>query len=264
MIKIDDLSLTFKKGEPLETHALRGLSLNIEKGDFITVIGSNGAGKTSFLNCLAGEIFPDSGKIFILEENVTSFPAEKRAAMVSRVFQDPRLGSCEILSIEENMALAMMRGQKHSMARAVNPKQRHYFRERLTLLNMGLEDRLNDPVGLLSGGQRQALSLIMATLQPAHILLLDEHTAALDPKISNTIMCLTEKIIKQWSLTALMVTHSMRQALDYGNRTVMLDEGQVILDITGQERKKITPERLIQRFTELRNIVIDDDALLLS
>ena len=264
MMRADNLRLTFNPGTPIENPALRGLSLNINEGEFVTVIGSNGAGKSTFLNAISGDTMVDSGKIVINGKDVTRAPAYKRAHLVARVFQDPMAGTCEALSIEENMALAFKRGGKRKLSFALNEANRALFREKLAILDLGLEQRLSDRMGLLSGGQRQAVSLLMATLQPSKILLLDEHTAALDPKTAAFVLRLTDRIIQEGKLTAMMVTHSMQQALDHGTRTVMLHQGQVVLDVSGDERRGMTVSDLLQLFERTRGEKVTDDALLLS
>lgn len=264
MLEARDLRLTFHPGTPIENRALRGLDLTIPTGQFITVIGSNGAGKSTFLNALSGDLLVDSGTIRIDGYDVTSLSAWQRSHLVGRVFQDPLAGTCEALTIEENMALAWRRGAGRSLRFAVNKPLRELFRDKLRLLDLGLENRLADRIGLLSGGQRQAVSLLMASLRPSRILLLDEHTAALDPKTAAFVLELTAKIVDEGQLTAMMVTHSMRQALDYGSRTVMLHEGQVILDVSGPSRHGMDVSDLLKMFERRRGEALTDDALLLS
>lgn len=264
MIELKDLRVTFGRGTPMETPALRGISLTIPTGQFVTVIGSNGAGKTTLLNVLSGETPVDSGQVLIDDTDVTPWPTHKRAEMVARVFQDPMAGSCANLTIAENLALAGARGRPRRFGGAVTKALRAEARDRLTRLGLGLEDRLDDPMELLSGGQRQAVSLLMATMNPMKILLLDEHTAALDPKIGAFVVELTRTIVGERQLTTLMVTHSMRQALDVGERTVMLHEGQVVLDVAGDERRGLKVEDLLHMFEKVRGQELDDDALLLG
>lgn len=264
MLKVQDLRITFNPGTPIENPALRGLSLEIPQGQFVTVIGSNGAGKSTFLNSVSGELMVDSGQIIIDGTDVTRKPTWDRANMVARVFQDPMAGTCEALTIEENMALAMARGKRRGFGRALNKELRELFKEKLAILNLGLEKRLTDRIGLLSGGQRQAVSLLMAALQPSRILLLDEHTAALDPKTASFVLELTDKIVKDAKLTTMMVTHSMRQALDYGDRTVMLHQGRVVLDVSGDERAGLDVPDLLKMFEKVRGEALADDALLLG
>ncbi|QBJ78713.1 MULTISPECIES: ABC transporter ATP-binding protein [Aquitalea] len=264
MMRADNLFKTFNPGTPLENPVLRGLSLTIESGQFVTVIGSNGAGKSTFLNAISGDISPDTGSLFIDGQDVTRQSAWQRAALVARVFQDPLAGTCEGLTIEENLALAMQRGQGRGLSRAVKASYREAFRDKLSTLKLGLENRLGDRMGLLSGGQRQAVSLLMASLQPSRLLLLDEHTAALDPKTAAFVLELTDRIVTENKLTALMVTHSMRQALDHGHRTVMLHQGRVVLDVSGDSRSRMDVPDLLAMFEQTRGEKLDDDALLLG
>ncbi|MFQ1011902.1 ABC transporter ATP-binding protein [Gilliamella apicola] len=264
MIKVGELQLTFNQGTPIENHVLRGLNLNISEGEFVTIIGSNGAGKSSLLNVISGDLLSDSGSVIINRKNVTRWPAWKRAGLVARVFQDPMVGTCENLTIEENLAIAYNRGHSFTLSPALNRKLRTIFKEKLATLNLGLENRLSDMMGLLSGGQRQAVSLLMSTLQPSKILLLDEHTAALDPKTAQFVLELTDQIVSKNHLTTMMVTHSMKQALEYGSRTVMLHQGQVVLDVSGEERTKLTVNDLLAMFEKTRGEKVTDDALLLG
>ena len=264
MMRAQNLRLTFNPGTPIENPALRGLSLNINDGEFVTVIGSNGAGKSTFLNAISGDTMVDSGSILINGQDVTRQAAHKRAHLVARVFQDPLAGTCEALSIEENMALAYSRGSKRGLGFALNKENRELFREKLSILKLGLENRLTDRIGLLSGGQRQAVSLLMASLQPSKILLLDEHTAALDPKTAAFVLELTDQIVSENQLTAMMVTHSMRQALDHGQRTVMLHQGKVVLDVSGEQRAGMDVPDLLNLFEQTRGEKVSDDALLLG
>lgn len=264
MMRADNLKVTFNAGTPIENPAMRGMSLHIQDGEFITVIGSNGAGKSTFLNAISGDLPVDSGSIRIDGQDVTRLPAHKRAHLVARVFQDPLAGTCEALSIEENMALAYSRGRKRGLKFALNKANRELFREKLAVLKLGLENRLTDRIGLLSGGQRQAVSLLMASLQPSKILLLDEHTAALDPKTAAFVLELTDQIIAENKLTAMMVTHSMRQALDHGSRTVMLHRGKVVLDVAGEQRAGMDVPDLLDLFEQTRGEKVSDDALLLD
>ncbi|WP_435102584.1 ABC transporter ATP-binding protein [Arhodomonas sp. AD133] len=264
MIRLENIHVTFNPGTAIETHALRGLNLEIPRGEFVTVIGSNGAGKSTMLNVLAGEIGCDAGKVVIGDEDVTRLSTAQRAGLVARVFQDPMAGTCENLSIEENLALARARGHRRGLRQAVAGDRRETFKERIAELNLGLERRLSDRMGLLSGGQRQAVSLLMATMNPMRILLLDEHTAALDPRTANFVMELTDRFVRESSLTTMMVTHSMRQALDHGDRTVMLHEGRVVLDVAGEERRGMKVENLLHMFEKVRGEEVADDALILG
>ena len=264
MIQVQDVDVTFNPGTVIETRALRALALTIPVGQFVTMIGSNGSGKSTLLNVLAGEVVADSGQVVVDDEDVTRWTTSKRAGLVSRVFQDPMAGTCEGLTIEENMALAQVRCRPRRLRLAIGGNLRERFRERLASLGLGLESRLQDRMGLLSGGQRQAVSLVMATLQPMKILLLDEHTAALDPKTAAFVMEMTDRFVEEGKLTALLVTHSMRQALDHGTRTVMLHEGQVVLDVADQEREGLEVTDLLQMFGKVRGEQLADDSLLLG
>lgn len=264
MLSAQDLHITFNPGTPIETRALRGMSLEIPGGQFVTVIGSNGAGKSTFLNAVSGELGVDSGRIEIDGIDMTRAPVWTRARHVARVFQDPLAGTCEDLTIEENMALAKLRGGRRGLARAVKPALREEFRAQLATLGLGLENRLSDRIGLLSGGQRQAVSLLMAALQPSRLLLLDEHTAALDPRTADFVLQLTARLVAEHQLTTMMVTHSMRQALDVGTRTVMLHQGRVVLDVAGREREGLDVHHLLDMFERVRGEQLDDDSLLLG
>ena len=263
MISISDLVKTFHRGSVNEVLALSGINLQVKKGDFITVIGSNGAGKSTLLNCLAGSYPIDSGHLLVDEQNVSHWPEYRRATQISRVFQDPLLGTCGPLSIEQNLALANRRGKSHGLRRGVQRSDRALFRKQLSQLNLGLETRLKDSVGLLSGGQRQALTLLMATLVKPKILLLDEHTAALDPKTALQVLKLTQKLIEDQRLTALMVTHNMRQALQLGNRLIMLHGGRIILDVSGSEKSAMSVEDLLEQFYKVRGEEFVSDRMLL-
>lgn len=263
MIEINDLVKTFHRGSINEVLALAGINLQVGKGDFITIIGSNGAGKSTLLNCLAGSYPIDSGHIGIDEQDVTRWPEHQRATLISRVFQDPLLGTCASLSIEQNLALANRRGRGHGLGKGVKRSDRELFCKQLAQLGLGLEERLKDQVGLLSGGQRQALTLLMATLIKPNILLLDEHTAALDPKTALQVLALTEQLIAEQQLTALMVTHNMRQALQLGNRLIMLHGGRVILDVSGREKAEMKVDDLLEQFYKVRGEEFVSDRMLL-
>lgn len=264
MIRVSDIHLTFNHNTPIENKVLRGLSLDIKAGEFVTIIGSNGAGKSSLLNTISGDYIPDQGKIIIDNTDVTKLPTWKRASFVARVFQDPMVGTCSSLSIEENLALAYHRGLKQRFVPALNQELRFLFKEKLATLNLGLENRLTDVMGLLSGGQRQAISLLMSSLQNSKVLLLDEHTAALDPKTAHFVLKLTDEIVNRNKLTTIMITHSMKQALEHGTRTVMLHEGNVILDVKGKERADMEVKDLLNLFEAQKGEELGDDALLLS
>jgi putative ABC transport system ATP-binding protein len=264
VISLRDIKVVFGRGTPLQKQALNGVNLTIEEGSFVTVIGSNGAGKSTMLGVLAGDVIATEGQVMIGSSDVTRKGTAARAGLVARVFQDPLAGSCGSLSIEENLALAARRGERRGLAAALGPRRRELFRERVADLGLGLENRMSDRMDLLSGGQRQAVSLVMATLAGSEVLLLDEHTAALDPGMAEFIMNLTQKIVSERRLTTLMVTHSMRQALDFGHRTVMLHGGEIVLDVAGDSRKNLQVEDLIAMFRKMRGQTLDDDALLIG
>lgn len=250
MIHLEDIAVTFGKGTVLETKALESVNLSIAEGEFVTVIGSNGAGKSTLLNSLSGDVRVDSGAVHIGHLDVTEQETHDRANLVARVFQDPMAGTCATLSIEENMAIALSRGQSRGLKVSITREVRDRFRQELSRLNLGLEDRLREPIGRLSGGQRQAISLIMAVMNPTKILLLDEHTAALDPKTAAFVMGLTQEIINERKLTTLMVTHSMQQALSHGTRTIMMHQGRIIFDCNGPERTGYSVADLLKLFDQ--------------
>jgi putative ABC transport system ATP-binding protein len=263
VIIAEDIHLTYNPGTAAENHVLRGLSLRLAEGEFATLIGGNGAGKSTLLGLLCGSMPPDSGSITIDGENVTADPAWRRAARVARVFQDPTDGTCHRLSIEQNLALAYGRGHRPSLFRpALTGKLRKLLREKLAALNLGLEKRMGAPMGLLSGGQRQAISLLMASLRGSKLLLLDEHTAALDPVTADFVMELTDRIVAENCLTTLMVTHSMRQALSHGTRIIMMHRGQIALDFTGEERAKLRVSDLLRAFASASGEEADDTLLM--
>lgn len=248
MIELSDVHVYFNKSTKIENHVLKGIDLKVLDGQFVTIIGGNGAGKSTLMNVLAGNLFPQKGMVTIDNIDVTKMSPEKRSGMVSRVFQDPMIGTFAELTIEENMALAIKRGKMRGLGRSIHHTAREQFREALADLDIGLESRLQDKVSSLSGGQRQSLSLMMATLLGSKILLLDEHTAALDPKIARRVMELTDKIIKKHKLTALMITHSMTQALEFGDRTIMMYHGKIVRDMFGDERSSLSADELIKYF----------------
>ncbi len=264
MIEIRELRVTFNPGTPLENPVLRGIDMQIPAGQFVTVIGSNGAGKSTLLNALAGEASATRGAVVIDGQDVTRWNVARRARWVARVFQDPLAGTCAELSVEENLALAAARGQRRGLSPAIRPESRGEFRDRLARLGLDLERRLDDRMNLLSGGQRQAVSLLMATLRPMKILLLDEHTAALDPKTAAFVLDLTRTLVAERQLTALMVTHNLRQALDMGDRTIMLHQGRVVFDIAGPERARLDVPDLLRLFSESQGEAATDDELLLG
>ena len=264
MIRAENLSVTFGKSTPLEKRALHGVDLTIDAGEFVSVIGSNGAGKSTLLSAIAGDVAATSGRILIDGADVTRQSTARRSGKVARVFQDPLAGSCGQLTVEENLALAAARGSTRGFGHALTSLRRSLFRDRVAALGLGLENRLTDKMMLLSGGQRQALALVMATLAPSSVLLLDEHTAALDPGMAEFIAELTVRTVAEHRLTTLMVTHSMRQALDLGTRTVMLHEGKVVLDVKGAERDGLSVGSLVAMFRRQRGQIIDDDSLLIG
>lgn len=250
MLEMKAVKIVFHAGTVNEKTALAGVDLHLAPGEFMTVIGGNGAGKSTLLNCVSGAYAPTSGEIWIDGQNVTHMPEHRRAKLLGRVFQDPMMGTAGNMWIEENLALALRRGQKRGLRWGITQKEREMFKEQLRRLDLGLEDRLSTKVKLLSGGQRQALTLLMATLQKPKLLLLDEHTAALDPKTARKVLELSEQIIEEHGLTSLMVTHNMRDAIRYGNRLVMMHDGRVAVDVSGEEKKKLTVEALLERFSE--------------
>ena len=257
MLEVKNIYKTFNPGTVNEKHALNGVSLKLKEGDFVTVIGSNGAGKSTLLNAIAGLWMIDSGSICIDGNDITRLPDYKRARYIGRVFQDPMQGSAATMQIEENMALAARRGKKSTLRKGICQSEREKYREMLKELNLGLEERLTSKVGLLSGGQRQALTLLMATMEKPRLLLLDEHTAALDPKTAAKVLELTEKLVNENHLTTFMVTHNMRDALKYGNRLIMMCDGKIIFDVEGEEKKKLEVKDLLEKFNTAGGIVPD-------
>lgn len=264
MLIVDGIYKVFNPGTVNQKIALRNVSLTLQEGDFVTLIGGNGAGKSTLLNCVAGVHTIDQGAIIIDGINVTKLSEHKRAAILGRVFQDPMMGTAANMSIEENLALAFRRGQKRTLKWGINNQERTLYRELLEPLDLGLENRLNTKVGLLSGGQRQALTLLMSTLKKPKLLLLDEHTAALDPKTAEKVLQLSDKFITEGNLTTLMVTHNMRDAIKHGNRLIMMYDGRIILDIAGEEKRKLTVESLLQRFGKASGDEFTNDRALLS
>ncbi len=264
MLEIKNICKTFNKGTVNEKVALDGVSFTLNDGDFVTVIGGNGAGKSTTLNAVAGVWPVDSGSILIDGINVTGLPEHKRAKYLGRVFQDPMTGTAATMEIQENLALAMRRGKRRTLRWGITKKEKAHFHELLKQLDLGLEDRMSSKVGLLSGGQRQALTLLMATIQKPNLLLLDEHTAALDPKTAAKVLEISEKIIAENNLTCMMVTHNMNDAIAYGNRLIMMNEGKVILDIGEEEKKKLTVEDLLQKFEQVSGEKFANDKALLS
>ena len=261
MLKLDHVSKTFNPGTTDAKLALNDLSLDVKKGDFISIIGANGAGKSTLFNAICGSFQPDSGSIVMDGQDITLQPEHVRAKVIGRLFQDPMRGSAPNMSIEENLVLAAGSGGWLSTA---GRREKQAFRDRLALLDMGLENRMKQPVGLLSGGQRQALTLLMATLSMPKLLLLDEHTAALDPGTAEKVLALTTRIVEENGLTCLMITHNMQSALDLGNRTIMMDQGRIVFDTEGDARKQLTVEDLLVRFREASGKKLDNDRMLLS
>lgn len=264
MLEIKGVSKTFNPGTINEKKALNGIDLTLADGDFVTVIGGNGAGKSTVMNMITGVYPVDCGSIIIDGINVTEMSEHKRAKYFGRVFQDPMTGTAANMEIVENLAIAENRGKRRSLKSAVGKKDKERYKEILKTLDLGLENRLTSKVGLLSGGQRQALTLLMATLQKPRLLLLDEHTAALDPKTAAKVLALSEKIIRENNLTTMMVTHNMNDAITYGNRLIMLHEGRIILDISGDEKKSLTVETLLHKFEEVSGTEFANDRALLS
>ena len=264
MLQITNVEKTFNKGTINEKRALSGLNLTMNDGDFITVIGGNGAGKSTMLNMIAGVYPIDKGTITIDGVDVSTWPEHKRAQFLGRVFQDPMMGTAAGMQIEENLALAYRRGKRRGLKWGVTNEERDIYREELKILGLGLEERLTSKVGLLSGGQRQALTLLMATLQQPKLLLLDEHTAALDPKTAKTVLDLTEKIIEDNQLTALMVTHNMKDAIRMGNRLIIMQDGRIIYDVAGEAKKKLQVSDLMAKFQEASGTEFANDRMILS
>lgn len=248
MLKLTNIHKTFNIGTINEKKVLNGLNLVVEEGDFITVIGGNGAGKSTMLNMIAGTFFPEEGEIEIDGINVTKMPEHKRAKLLGRVFQDPMMGTATNMEIQENLALAYRRGKTRGLSWGVTKKEKEEFKNQLKLLGLGLEDRMTVKVGLLSGGQRQALTLLMATLIKPKVLLLDEHTAALDPKTADKVLTVTEELTSRNNLTTIMITHNMKDAIRYGNRLIMMNEGKIIYDVRGEEKKNLTVAQLLDKF----------------
>ena len=264
MLEIQDVHKTFNAGTINEKVALNGVNLNLNPGDFVTIIGGNGAGKSTTLNAIAGVWSIDAGKIVIDGVDITKLSEHKRAAFLGRVFQDPMTGTAATMSIEENMAIAARRGQRRGLGWGITKKERESFKESLKTLDLGLEDRLSSKVGLLSGGQRQAITLLMASLKKPKLLLLDEHTAALDPKTAAKVLALSDKIISDHNLTAMMVKHNMKKAILHGNRLIMMHEGKVILNIAGEDKKKLTVGDLLHQFEKVSGEEFASDKALLS
>ncbi|WP_338749493.1 ABC transporter ATP-binding protein [Bacillus sp. FJAT-52991] len=264
MLRLNQIYKVFYEGTPDEKIALNQVNLQLNPGDFVTVIGSNGAGKSTLMNIVSGKLFPDIGTVTIDGMNMSTLPEHKRARKIGRVFQDPLAGTAPTMTIEENLALAYNRTKTRTLAFGVTKSKRDFFREQLEMLHLGLENRLSAKVGLLSGGERQALSLLMATFTKPNILLLDEHTAALDPARAELITNLTKEIVAKFELTTLMVTHNMQQALDLGNRLIMMDKGQIIFEANEQEKPDLTVEKLLAEFQRIRGEAMLSDRSLLA
>lgn len=272
MIKLENIGITFNAGTPDENTALKNINLEINKGDFITVIGSNGAGKSTLYNIISGTLTPSEGHIYLESESedgkvttreITKDPEHKRAFYIGRIFQNPLLGTAGKMSLEDNMMICSKKGWK-GLKLSLNNKKREYFRDQLKILDMGLENRLNDNVNQFSGGQRQALTLLMAVMSKPALLLLDEHTAALDPTNADIVMRLTRKFADEYGLTVMMITHNMKHALEYGNRLLMMDGGQIILDISGDEKKNLTMDDIVERFKQIKHTALNNDQMMLQ
>lgn len=265
MLKLLHVSKTFNPGTVTEKKALSDLTLHLKKGDFVTIVGSNGAGKSTLFNAVAGSFIADSGSITLGGKDITFLPDYKRSKVIGRMFQDPLKGTAPHMTIEENLALAYLRSSEGTRPFSrIGKKDKQFFKEKLALLDMGLEDRVSQPVGLLSGGQRQALTLLMATIVPPKLLLLDEHTAALDPATAEKVLALTTRIIEEHKITCMMVTHNMHQALELGNRTLMMADGNIVFDTSGEERAGMTVEDLLHKFKAGTGHDLDNDRILLS
>lgn len=264
MLEIKNISKTFNKGTINEKRALNGVNLNLAPGDFVTIIGGNGAGKSTTLNAIAGAWYVDEGQIIVDGVDITRLPEHKRAVYLGRVFQDPMTGTAATMSIEENMAIASRRGTHRGLRWGISKKEREEYKRQLGELNLGLEDRLSSKVGLLSGGQRQAITLLMAAARKPKLLLLDEHTAALDPKTASKVLEISDKIIAEHGLTAMMVTHNMKDAIAHGNRLIMMHEGRIIYDVSGEEKKKLHVSDLLAKFEEASGDEFSNDRMMLG
>ncbi|MBW4054855.1 MAG: ATP-binding cassette domain-containing protein [Proteobacteria bacterium] len=263
MIVIKNVSVTFNQGTVNENQALRDINLNVREGDFITIIGSNGAGKSTLFNLIAGTIPPTTGTIHAGGRNITREPEYKRARYIGRIFQNPLLGTASNMSLEDNMMITYRKGFKW-LKRSLTSKMKEYFRTELLQLKMGLEHRMKENLLMFSGGQRQALTLLMMVLSKPALIMLDEHTAALDPKNAEIVLELTDKFIREYKLTSMMITHNMNHAIEYGNRLLMMDRGEIIFDVSGDEKKELTVEKLIEKFHELRHHGFENDRALLA
>ena len=264
MLKVENISKVFNKDTVNEKKAITGLNLHLNEGDFLTIIGSNGAGKSTLLNCIAGTYQIDDGSIVLDGNDITKLKQFERAKYIARVFQDPLLGTAADMEIQENLSLALHRGKKRNLRYGITNKEKELFKQNLSLLNLHLEDRLTSKVGLLSGGQRQGLTLLMATIKKPSLLLLDEHTAALDPITARNVLEITDKLVNENHITTIMVTHNMQDAIDYGNRLIMMNDGKIIFDISGEQKKKLKKEDLINKFAQITNSELNNDAMLLG
>lgn len=264
MLEITNLEKTFNRGTINEKRALNGLNLTLHDGDFVTVIGGNGAGKSTLLNMIAGVYPMDCGKIVLNGTNISRWPEYKRAQFLGRVFQDPMMGTAASMQIEENLSLAYRRGKRRGLSWSITREERGFYREELKVLGLGLEDRMTSKVGLLSGGQRQALTLLMASLQKPELLLLDEHTAALDPKTAAKVLEITENIVSEQKLTTLMITHNMKDAIRLGNRLIMMHEGRIIYDVSGEEKKNLKVSQLLEKFEQVSGEEFANDRMMLA
>ncbi len=264
MLKVENISKVFNKDTVNEKKAITNLNLHLNEGDFLTIIGSNGAGKSTLLNCIAGTYQIDDGSIVLDGNDITKLKQFERAKYIARVFQDPLLGTAADMEIQENLSLALHRGEKRNLRYGITNKEKELFKQNLSLLNLHLEDRLTSKVGLLSGGQRQGLTLLMATIKKPSLLLLDEHTAALDPITARNVLEITDKLVNENHITTIMVTHNMQDAIDYGNRLIMMNDGKIIFDISGEQKKKLKKEDLINKFAQITNSELNNDAMLLG
>lgn len=263
MVSIEKLNVIFGEGTINHNHAIKDINLTINEGDFITVIGSNGAGKSTLFNLISGNLKPSSGAVKVDNRDVTRMAEYRRARFIGRIFQNPLLGTASNMTIEENMMIAHKKGMR-GLGLSLNSEMRELFKKELLPLDMNLQDRLKDDVGLLSGGQRQALTLLMVVLSKPRLILLDEHTAALDPKNAEIVLSLTDRFISEYKLTAMMVTHNMNHAIEYGNRLIMMDKGEIILEISGEEKKALTVEKLVEKFYEIKQEEFNNDDVLLT
>ncbi len=263
MIRLENVSKVFHPGTPNENVAIRQVDLTVREGDFVTIIGSNGAGKTTLFNLISGTMPVNAGRIYVNDIEVTKHPEYKRAQYIGRIFQDPLLGTASNMMVADNMMICYRKGMK-GLRISLNAKMRAFFREKLTELDMGLEHRMDNNVGLLSGGQRQALTLLMMVLSEPSLVLLDEHTAALDPKNAAIVLDLTSRFIADYRLTSMMITHNMSQAIKYGNRLLMMDRGEIILDVSGEEKRNLTVEKLVDKFHAIRHAELENDELMLT